>query len=424
MSDFFSQANIDVLKTLPELDASEEVSQILEFTLESFRNKYGFQGLGIQLVDYNKKHIRFFKLHIPGVDPESIKKVEQTDIPLKSEGGICYWVVESKWTIYFRDIEENRFAYHLITPYDKLAIDLLHHKSHLIIPVVIEDKVQVLIHFSSFSHVTSVEKAELEEIKRVSTNIGRALFKSLSFKKIYEENQKLMIDILKAQKSRDIFLAGINHELKTPLNAILGFSEYLSKVKKADLAKIRKVAGTIYRNGQSLLSIIREIIDVYSIHSGKINVESHNVYFPDICYQVVESLTPLYQKKDQDIHIQGDRFTLKSDYKRVFQILTNLISNAIKYSDKKGKIKVNCYREEHHAKINIEDNGLGMDKEDLEILFIPFKRGKSAYQKKGEEGSGLGLFISQLLAHILKGDIEVESTPSKGSTFSLILPLL
>jgi signal transduction histidine kinase len=181
------------------------------------------------------------------------------------------------------------------------------------------------------------------------------------------------------------------------------------------------MASIIHKNGETLLSIIHEIIEIYKINSGKITVEKNTVDISSILKEIVHSLEPLYKKKKQKIRLETENLSLESDYKRLSQIFTNLISNAIKYTHPEGEIWIRCYEKDGQAVAEVEDRGIGMDAEDLENLFIPFKRGKKAYET--EEGSGLGLFITYQLIKVLGGDIKVESHPENGSKFCVSFPL-
>jgi len=144
------------------------------------------------------------------------------------------------------------------------------------------------------------------------------------------------------------------------------------------------------------------------------------VSLSDLIETIANSLNPLFEAKKHRFETQVADIVIKSDYTRLSQILYNLLSNAIKYTPDKGIIVLNAFEEKNWVVFQISDNGIGMDLEDIENLFRPFQRGKAAYSK--EEGSGLGLFITNELVKILDGEISVESKPQKGSTFTIRLP--
>jgi len=412
---------MSLLKTIPPaLDSSVELDQILNFTLNAIEKNYGFEGVGIQLVDYEKKKIKFTKLQIPVVSKEVLREMEKTEIPLNASGGICFFVVNQNFTVYFEDIQDINPELYYMAEYDARVIQLLKHRTHLIIPVSFENQVVALIHFSSYAKTIPLTKEQIEELKNISFSIGRVFYKTYFFKKIYEENQQLVVDLIKAREARDLFLAGINHELKTPLNAVMGFSEYLSKAKNLNEAKVRQMAKTIYKNGKTLLSLIQEIIEIYKISSGKVQSDLKAIGAHQLLSDLSEVLSPLYQAKKQQVSFQSEDFSFLSDHQRMSRILTNLISNAIKYTPEKGKIQVEAKMEKGRVVFKVEDNGMGIDPDERQDLFLPFRRGKKAYLT--EEGTGLGLFVTSELVRVLAG--EISYTPkSRGSIFTVSFPL-
>jgi len=414
--------NVSFLKSIPsEIEVSEEVDHILEFFLDYLEKIYGFEGVGIQIVDYTKKIIKFYKMFIPIYPKEKVEEVEKIEIPLDIKGGICPFVAQNNFIVYFEDLSNLNIDLTYISSYDLTSLKVLKHFSHLIIPVDFEKKVVVIIHISSFTKKVLLKKDDIDKIRKISVNIGRVLYKTLKFKEIYQENEKLMIDILNSKKARDTFLAGINHEFKTPLNAIIGFSEYLMKVKEIDREKLANIANIINKNGNMLLSIIKEIIEVYKIDSGKVSIERIRFNLKDLVDEVISSLYPLYSKKKQKVvkKIKKDIY-IESDRQKISHLLFNIVSNAIKYTPDKGKIEIGIIEEKESVKIYVKDNGMGISEDEIDNLFLPFKRGKNSYNT--EEGSGLGLFVCSQIVKVLKGKIDVQSKIGEGSNFIIELP--
>lgn len=414
---------IDFLKVIPpELDTSKEINKILDFMLYTIEKDYGFEGLGIQLVDYEKNKIKFYKLHIPSVDPEIVKKVEAIESPLSPEGGISALIVQQNLIFYIKNLQGVDFSLYPMAKIDREVLLTLKHITHIIIPISFDYKVVALFQLSSFTKPIILEQKEIEKLKNICQSVGSIVYKTLHFKKIYEENQQLMIDTMKMKQARDNLLAGISHELKTPLNAVIGFSDYLSKTKKAELPKIHEIAKTINKNGHYLLSIIQEVIELYKLNSGKIKIDFREIPLQDIVGEAVASLTTLAVQRKQKIKTQVEKIKVLTDFKRLSEILYNLISNAIKYTPEQGKIEIKAYQDTGRFFISVKDNGIGMDEEDLSSVFIPFKRGKSASYEQAE-GSGLGLFMTNELVKLLGGEITITSKPKIGSEFTVSFPL-
>jgi two-component system CheB/CheR fusion protein len=227
-----------------------------------------------------------------------------------------------------------------------------------------------------------------------------------------------------ANESKSEFLANMSHEIRTPMSAIMGYTDILSR-QLTDPDDI-KCASVIRHNGKFLLEIINDILDISKIEAGKF--ELHKVRFrPD---RLVADVCSLMEIRATEKHIAlRVKFhgkipkTIRSDDKRLKQILVNLIGNAIKFT-KCGSVQLNVrfLPENNVPKMQFEviDTGIGMSDRQLKTLFKPFTQGDSSMVRKFE-GTGLGLSISQRLAQKLGGKITVESTADVGSKFTLTI---
>lgn len=227
--------------------------------------------------------------------------------------------------------------------------------------------------------------------------------------------------------SRSALTSGVSHELRTPLTAILGFSDLLDKGELS--TEQREFVQTIRKSAKGLVGMINDLLDMERIDAGRL--ELHEVAFDinDVVEDTLSLLAPLAYEKELDLirivdHDVPDK--LLGDAARLQQILTNLVSNAIKFTDQ-GEVLVHVSRQADEAdclwvRIEVEDSGIGLSKEDQARLF-------TAYQRFAEDlpghsvGSGLGLTIVKRLSELLNGRIDVRSMAGKGSVFSVTLPL-
>jgi adenylate cyclase len=226
-----------------------------------------------------------------------------------------------------------------------------------------------------------------------------------------------------ANQTKSSFLANMSHELRTPLNAIIGYSEILQedaadKDDKATIDDLQKIESA----GRHLLGLINNILDLSKIEAGKMDVFIEPVDIPALINEVVSIIKPLTDKNENAIEVNcpADIGTFRSDQTKIKQCLLNLLSNASKFTTK-GKLTLTVARESgSQVRFAVADTGLGMTPEQLGRLFQAFSQADASTTKRFG-GTGLGLAITKHFCTMLGGDVTVESTPGKGSTFTMRL---
>jgi len=225
-----------------------------------------------------------------------------------------------------------------------------------------------------------------------------------------------------ALRTKSDFLANMSHEIRTPMNAILGFIEILSNSEKDETKK--EQFGLVTESGKTLLSIINDILDFSKIESGKLHIENEAFVTRELFEQVVDFYQEKCNEKSIKMSMKIDELLplyAKGDTVRIKQVVTNLISNAIKFTQE-GEIKINLSFVDKSLHFSIEDSGVGMREEFLEKIFSPFEQEDASTTRKFG-GTGLGLSISSNLIQIMNGKISVESELEEGTTFKFQLPL-
>ncbi len=227
-----------------------------------------------------------------------------------------------------------------------------------------------------------------------------------------------------ADKAKSQFLANMSHELRTPLNAIIGYSDILVGGMAGELApQPTRLLGNIQSNSRRLLSLINDVLDLSKIEAGRIEVFNAPLQPRKLITDTVESLRALAIEKSiaLNVTISDDvPEVILSDGRKIAQILTNLVSNAVKFTSK-GSVDVDVTADSAQWHIVVRDTGSGIPEQAMAYIFEPFRQADST-DARSHKGTGLGLAIVKALAESLNGEIEVNSIPNQGSTFRVSLP--
>ena len=231
-----------------------------------------------------------------------------------------------------------------------------------------------------------------------------------------------------ASESKTTFLSNMSHDIRTPMNAVLGFTTLLARdAQNPD--KVREYTKKITASGQHLLSLINDILDVSKIESGKVVLNLEKFALNDVISSVEAIIQPMARARGQDFHVEvtGIRHEyLVGDATRIDQILINLLSNAVKYTQEGGRIRLRIIglkqrsNQYEHIRIEVEDNGYGMTPEFLETIFDAFTRAENSTTNK-VQGTGLGMAITKSIVELMGGTIEVLSEVDRGSLFRVEL---
>lgn len=226
-----------------------------------------------------------------------------------------------------------------------------------------------------------------------------------------------------AKKLKEEFMANVSHELRTPLNAIIGFSSILSKrlVNK----EYNDLSQHIFASASSLLSLINDILDLAKIEDGKFLIDPYEFNAYESILNHSYSFDGLVADKDLTFYTEIDislACNFYGDWERISQIVSNLISNAVKFTAAKGSIEYYSSYKNANLIIEVKDNGIGMNNFVKDRIFKPFEQADGSTTRK-YGGTGLGLSITQSLVEMMHGTIEVDSKESIGTTFTISIPL-
>lgn len=241
----------------------------------------------------------------------------------------------------------------------------------------------------------------------------------------YDRQLQLKTQALKdANRHKSEFLANVSHELRTPLSAILGFTEILLEGMDGELSpEMRQDLLEIQRSGQSLLTLINDILDLAKIEAGRMTLELGRVELAAVVESVVSVLRPLAERRSLWLRARVPKdAAAMADEVRLRQILTNLVGNAIKFTER-GGVRVECDREGSCWRVAVTDTGVGISPQVQQRIFEEFEQGDSGTSRK-HGGTGLGLAIARRLVALHGGELGLRSAPGQGSCFWFTLPAL
>ena len=305
--------------------------------------------------------------------------------------------------------------------------------SSYIHPLIFEGRIVGIIEIASLKILTASQRLYIEGLTLIlssqiySTQQHDVITqKNNVLKKTKKELTLQKSQLEKASKYKTEFLTNVSHELRTPLNSLLSFSKLLKENKEKNLSKEQiKSLSLMEKSGHNLLTLINDLLDLAKVDAGKLDIYKEEVSLHEIENNILEEFKNVASEKglqltsNSQINIPK---TIITDGNRLQQILRNFMSNAIKFtSDGSITLRIKSNEERQELAISVTDTGIGIPESKQSLIFEAFQQADGT-TTRNYGGTGLGLSISTQLAFLLNGHIELKSTPSKGSTFTLIIP--
>ncbi len=398
---------------------------------------------------HNKEQNLFEHLASVGMDKS---RIQSFDINIRE--GMIGQVFNRRDIINLKDIpEDTRFVY------KTMAGNML-PREMIGFPLILDDQIKGIIVLAS---IYPYSQESLEIIRQSKTQISIAMGNILADEETQRLNQlikdknenltRLTVELqeqteeLKSQKEelqhqnielelqkneiqeanrlKGEFLSNMSHELRTPLNSIIALSDILELQLSDDISQEqRQYLKVIARNGKNLLNLINDILDLSKIEAGKISIYPELFSLKEIINNVKENFS--YQAQEKGIELISELPEklpkIFTDRQKLNQILQNLISNAVKFTEKGSvTLQVSFNKEDDRFLFRVVDTGIGISQKDLPVIFEEFKQIDGSASRK-YEGTGLGLAIVSRLVNRLNGEIYVESNLGEGSTFTILLP--
>ena len=262
-----------------------------------------------------------------------------------------------------------------------------------------------------------------EEYRALLVSVAQHCAQALDRARLYESAQKARADAESANRLKDEFVSIVSHELRSPLNAILGWSAMLLR-KTMEPSMTARAVQAVHDNATRQSRLIEELLDFSRVSSGRLALVREEIPLRDLIRGVVESMIPETADKGVTLQLQEmPPLRIDGDLQRLEQVLFNLLGNALKFTAKGGRITVAVERHDGMADIRVTDSGRGIDPDFLPFVFDRFRQGDPNSREHG--GLGLGLSIARQLVEAHDGSIRVESAGlGHGSTFIVTLPVL
>lgn len=314
----------------------------------------------------------------------------------------------------------------------RMQVEQANTRSVLSVPIFIRDRLFGGLCLHTTRAYRTFTQEEIYLLQQIADQAAIALYNAQSYERLEElvqqrtqelEAEKLLSEA--ANRAKSEFLSNISHELRTPLTGILGFSGVLMEQIFGSLnAKQKQYVECIHTSGKHLLDLINDLLDLTKIEAGKEELILESLLVED----VAQACLSLFQERcwqrglEFKLAIAPEVTNCTADRRRLNQILVNLLSNALKFTDV-GSITLHVEQTPQAILFSVIDTGIGIATEDCEAIFQPFHQVDSGLNRK-YEGTGLGLALSRRLAQLHGGDITVESELGRGSCFTLHLPVV
>ena len=314
--------------------------------------------------------------------------------------------------------------------------------SYLGVPIPVGDEIIGVLSVQSTEHENRFDENDLRLLSTIASSVGVALKNATLFEDVKQakmEAEKASIAAEQANDAKSAFLSTVSHELRTPLTSVLGFAKIIRKrlderifpmVNRSD-AKIDKTINQISENlqvviseGERLTHLINDVLDLAKIEAGKMEWNQESIFMAEVAERAIAATTSLFDQKALKLikQIDTDLPIIIGDKDKLIQVIINLISNAVKFTDA-GAVTCRAYQEKDELIVTISDTGIGIAPEDYAAVFEQFKQVGGDTLTDKPKGTGLGLPICKEIVEHHGGRIWLESVPGKGSTFFFALPL-
>jgi signal transduction histidine kinase len=335
---------------------------------------------------------------------EDLPKLNSIDKSFDTAQLFAKKIFQEKNNIVIERMDQSEYPDYFLDIYRKSGV-----KSLLAIPIIKDGEKWGAIGLLHFRTYRKWVKEDINLLTTIADSISIAI-----------KQAELYTQVKKNAQFKSKFISNMSHEIKTPLNSIIGFSDLLLSQEHQESKKQQYIAN-IANSGKHILSLINDLLVVSKIEAGHMEVDYKSIDTEQVIKNTVLSMRSLAIQKNITMKTELEKVVIEADQKKLAQILNNLLSNAIKYTKDGGNVSVKSNLNNDKLLITVEDNGIGISEQDKDKVFAQFKQLNSSYMRN-QEGTGLGLVLAKSLVEMHGGSIYFESEENKGSKFCFVLP--
>jgi PAS domain S-box-containing protein len=394
--------------TASDLLSSQEPVTLFNGLFKKLAEQIGLDAYFNYLVEENQSVMRLSSY--TGISEELAQNIEY----LEFGQAVCGTVAMERRAIALENVQQS-------TDVKTELIRAIGITAYYGYPLIARGRILGTLSFASRSK-DSFSQNEIGMMQAVCDQIAIAMERA----SLITSLQQQTLELTQANRMKDEFLAILSHELRSPLNAILGWAQMLRSSRKLTEIQTAKALETIERNARTQTQLIEDLLDISRMIRGKLRLNVRSCDLVPIIESALDSLRLAADVKQIHIETSIDRNTelILGDSGRLQQIIWNLLSNAIKFTAQGGRVQVNLQRINSHVEVTVSDTGIGIKPEFMPYIFDRFRQADSS-STRSHGGLGLGLSIVRHLVELHGGTIYVESAgEGKGAKFTLMLPLL
>jgi len=394
--------------------------RVLESLMTVLQGVFPFDGLSVFLLDDEQQYLVLEHIVGQGVLSDVALGSERVRIPMDEESSAFPHVVKNDRPFFIGEITEEHVA--AMSPTDRIFYETWHPNSLLVCPLAIQNEVTGVIVFMNSREALVLDRGEIARIRRYLNPVASAIQSA----RLFDQARAARAAAEEANQAKSQFLAMVSHEIRTPLNGVIGLTNLALADELAPLQ--RKYLTDALASADNLLAIINSLLDFSKIEAGKMELEKIDFQLDRVLDHVarVAGAAATHKGLEFVMRIGEVPPLLVGDPTRLGQSILNLVSNAVKFTER-GEVLLQLRltdldRESVEVQISVRDTGPGIDPEIQDHLFAPFRQADESTTRKFG-GTGLGLSITKNLVELMGGQIELDSTPGEGSTFTFSVRL-
>jgi signal transduction histidine kinase len=395
-----------IVKISQILNSTLSLEPLLQIIIQAATELTHTESCSILLIDKNTKELRFAE--ISGGLTEALRKVS---VPM--ENSIAGWVVSKSRPLLIRDAKNDPRWHRGVDESTDFET-----RSILGVPLKVRDKVIGVLEVINKKSEDGFNQDDIQ----IATTLAAQASIAIENTRLLDELQQTYRDLAEIDRIKGDFVSVASHELRTPLAVILGYATFLRDNVSGQASEQLDI---VFSSALRLRSLIDDMVNLRHIQTDEVQLERSIFSLRQLIMDVVQEFSDLVRGKRQILttHFQPDDspLNLDADRQKIYLILANLISNAVKYTGEGGRIHINIKLKGHEYWVNVIDTGIGISKEEYHHIFDQFYQVEPSLTRK-YQGMGVGLSITKGMVEVHKGRIWVESVVGKGSNFTVVMP--